>query len=108
MPTPADLKALIDAQITDKTLPYSISNVDVGDRLKDIVDLVGTAGCLVFNNTVERNAYLGSGNGAIGQFGFDKQDRNLYFIGATGIDWCFIASSDGPSEPIFFVNQTSV
>jgi hypothetical protein len=40
MPTPSQLKADIDEQITDKTQPYSISNVDVGERMKDIISLV--------------------------------------------------------------------
>lgn len=36
---PVTLKADIDSQITNKTAPYSISNIDVGSRMKDIVDL---------------------------------------------------------------------
>jgi hypothetical protein len=40
MPTPAQLKDLIDQQITDKTAPYSIDNIEVGERLKDIIDLL--------------------------------------------------------------------
>jgi hypothetical protein len=40
MATAAQLKILIDQQITDKTQPYSISNIDEGNRLKDIIDLI--------------------------------------------------------------------
>jgi hypothetical protein len=40
MPTPSQLKTSIDTQITNKTQPYSISNVDTGNRLKDIIDLI--------------------------------------------------------------------
>lgn len=39
MPTQEAVKEAIDEQITNKTAAYSISNVDVGERLKDIVDL---------------------------------------------------------------------
>lgn len=36
----ATLKAAIDTDITDKTVDLSIDNVDVGERVKDIVDYV--------------------------------------------------------------------
>jgi len=36
----ATLKAAIDNDITDKTVDLSIDNVDVGERMKDIVDYV--------------------------------------------------------------------
>jgi len=41
--TAAGLKILIDQQITDKTQPYSISNVDEGNLLKSIVDLLSAS-----------------------------------------------------------------
>lgn len=34
------LKADIDAKITNKTAPYSISNIEVGNLMKQMVDLV--------------------------------------------------------------------
>lgn len=41
MPFTADtLKAKIDADITNKTAPYSISNVDVGVDMKAMIDLM--------------------------------------------------------------------
>lgn len=51
------LKAIIDEDITDKTQPDSLSNIDLGDRMKDIVDYtdqeVAAAGIGVFK-TVKR------------------------------------------------------
>lgn len=37
--TPTEIKALIDDQITNKTVAYSISNVEVGNLMKQMVDL---------------------------------------------------------------------
>lgn len=39
VPTPSELKVLIDAQVTNKTVPYSILQTEVGGRMKDIVDI---------------------------------------------------------------------
>jgi len=106
MPTPSALKALIDSQVTDKTTPYSISNVDVGERMKDIVDLV--TGDLQFTKTADRNAYLLNPLATPGQKAFDQQDGNRYFINVTGTGWVPMGFSAGFSEIIFFTGQTTL
>lgn len=40
MATADNIKALVDSGIIDKTLPYSITKEEVGQILKDIVDLI--------------------------------------------------------------------
>lgn len=105
MPTPTSLKNLIDEQITDKTLPYSIDNVDVGQRMKDIVDLTIP---LEFNTTSERLAYLLDPDAAPFQEANDKEDGNKYYINKTGTNWVLIASNAPKIEIILFSNQATL
>jgi hypothetical protein len=105
MPTPSVLKTSIDNQITNKTQPYSIDNVDVGNRMKDIVDLTIR---LQFNTTSDRISYLTNPNAQPFQEADDKEDGNKYYINSDGTDWVLIASNSPKTEIILFTNQTTL
>ena len=105
MNTPTSVKAAIDEQITNKTLPYSIDNVDVGERLKDIVDLFTP---IQFETTYDRVAYLTNPDAAPFQNADDFEDGHQYYINKDGTAWVLKGDSIAKTEIIFFTNQSSL
>lgn len=105
MPTANQIKASIDEQITNKTLINSIDNNDVGNRMKDIVNLTLP---LQFNTTAERVAYLTNLLAQPFQFADDKEDGNKYFINKDGTGWNLLGTNDPKIEIILFENQSSL
>ena len=108
MSTPASVKTAIDSQITNKTAPFSISNIDVGSRLKDIIDLIQNGAVIVFNSTADRIAYLGTTAAAPFQFGADAQDGNIYYINLLGTGWTQFAATQASIQILPFSNQSSL
>ena len=57
MATNIEIKAAIDTDITNKILPNSVTNINVGARVKDVVDYV-VQEVLTVNNNVSLNMLL--------------------------------------------------
>jgi hypothetical protein len=105
MPTPDQIKSAIDEQITNKVSAYSISNVDVGERMKDLAELSNP---IQFASTSARIAYLTNPNARPFQLCDDLYDGNKYFINKTGTDWVLVASNAPKIEILYFSNQSNV
>lgn len=104
MPTPSQLKTSIDAQITDKTNPYSIDNVDVGSRMKDIIDLTLP---LQFETTASRISYLTNPNRQPFESADDKEDGNKYYLNKDANAWIKFTTDNAPKiEIIIFAGQS--
>lgn len=105
MPTPSQIKSAIDQQITNKTAAYSISNVDVGNRMKEIVDLTVP---IQFDTSAARIAYLTNPNAQPFQEADDKEDGKKYYINKDGTDWVSSASDTPKTEIITFAGQSQL
>lgn len=105
MPTPSQIKAGIDSEITNKTGAYSISHVDVGTRMKQIVDV---AAPLQFATTVLRNAYLTNPDRQALIWADDLQDGNKYYLNLAKTAWIPLGDSAPKFETISFTNQATL
>lgn len=106
MPTPTQVKSNIDSQVTNKTEAYSISNVEMGNTLKDIVDLTLP---LQFATSADRLSYLTNPNAAPFQEANDSEDGGKYYINKAGTAWVQLstgtaATTSGNFEIIIFNN----